>query len=68
MPDSLATVGLSATSAGPALLTLLLLGAGGTGWVVLGGVFVATGWATPALTRWALRPGGRGATAVTSRS
>jgi hypothetical protein len=45
-----------AQAAGPALLTLLLIGGGTAGWAVLGGIFVATGLATPALTRWALSP------------
>lgn len=46
-----------AQAAGPALLTLLLIGGGGAGWATLAAVLAATGSAVPALTRRAARPG-----------
>ncbi|SCF30058.1 MFS transporter [Micromonospora mirobrigensis] len=42
-----------ARAVGPALLTPLVLGGGGPGWLVLGAVFAGTGLAVPTLTRWA---------------
>lgn len=49
-------LGLDAASAvGPALLTALVLGLGGAGWVVLGVGFAAVGMLGPVVTRWAAR-------------
>ncbi|MFE2618419.1 MFS transporter, partial [Micromonospora chalcea] len=44
----------SAQALGRGLLTLLVLGGGPAGWLVLGGVFAAAGLAAPALTRRAV--------------
>ncbi|AXO37513.1 MFS transporter [Micromonospora sp. B006] len=44
----------SAQALGRGLLTLLVLGGGPVGWLVLGGVFAAAGLAAPALTRRAV--------------
>ena len=45
----------AAAAAGPALLTALVLGAGGPGWCVLGAGFAAAGLLAPPVTRWAER-------------
>ncbi|MGX1613578.1 MFS transporter [Micromonospora chalcea] len=44
----------SAQALGRGLLTLLVLGGGPVGWLVLGGIFAAAGLAAPALTRRAV--------------
>lgn len=41
-----------AESVGPALLTWLCIELGKPGWFILGGVFLATGFAAPFITRW----------------
>ena len=54
--QGLTLLGLDAAGAvGPALLTALVLGLGGPGWIVLAGGFAAAGLAGPAVTRWAER-------------
>lgn len=54
--QGLTLLGLDAASAvGPALLTALVLGLGGPGWVILGAGFAAAGLTGPAVTRWAER-------------
>jgi hypothetical protein len=54
--QGLTLLGLDAASAvGPALLTAVVLGLGGPGWVVVGAGFAAAGSLGPAVTRWAER-------------
>jgi MFS family permease len=44
-----------ARSAGPLLLTALLMGSGAAGWLLLGGLFLVTSCALGPATRWAAR-------------
>lgn len=54
--QGLTLLGLDAFGAvGPALLTAVVLGLGGPGWVILGTGFAAAGLTGPAVTRWAER-------------
>ena len=54
--QGLTLLGLDAAGAvGPALLTAVVLGLGGAGWVMLGAGFAVAGLLGPAVTRWAER-------------
>ncbi|MGC4857322.1 MFS transporter [Micromonospora sp. DT4] len=44
-----------ARAVAPALLTLLIIDGGASGWLAVAGLFAMAGLVTPALTRWALR-------------
>jgi hypothetical protein len=50
----------AAITAGPAVMTTLVAGAGVPGWIVLGAVFVTAGAVTIPVTRWAVRTRGEG--------
>jgi hypothetical protein len=51
--------------AAPPLLTALVIGVGGPGWVAVAAIFAAAGVSYPAIVRWGLRTRGRGAATPT---